>query len=332
MLCVMMGHAGNVPAVIMKCLLPFYVPAFFFITGYLKHDLPQSGCSKRILKRFKRLIVPYFLYNFLLLFFCVIIHHMGIGEIVFALKGILYSRFCLYSDLQDINNIFFFTVANSPLWFLTALFMCEMVFEFTFYGVKDNRKVIFRSVVLLGIGLFMEQLTILLPWSIDTAMTGVVLMAGGYCWKSIEPKLSKNYVYYVLFLVYVAVMMINVNPNMSVRYYGPYLLSIFLFTIGGITGTILMKKVCDLIVKCAKMTIVKNFFCLLGENSITILALHWFVFLFCDIVIDKCGMAVFWPLGYSTSKIVFALLVCISVAKAGGTIKKRIDYLSFRKL
>lgn len=260
MLCVMMGHAGNVPGAIMKCLLPFYVPAFFFITGYIKHDLPQSGCSKRILKRFKRLIVLYFFYNFLLLFFCVIIHHMGIGKIVFALKGILYSRFCLYSDIQDINNIFFFTVANSPLWFLTALFMCEVVFECTFYGVKDNRKAIFRSVVLLGIGLLMERLTILLPWSIDTAMTGAALMAGGYFWKSIELKLSKKYVYYGLFLMYVVVMMINVNANMSVRYYGPYRVSIFLFSIGGITGTILMKKACDIIVKCAKMTIVKSFF------------------------------------------------------------------------
>lgn len=63
----------------------------------------------------------------------------------------------------------------------------------------------------------------------------------------------------------------------------------------------------------------------------TILALYCFVFLFCDIVINKCGMAVFWPLGYSILKIMIALFVCIGAVKAGGTIKKRIDYGGFNR-
>lgn len=147
------------------------------------------------------MIVPYFFYNFLLLFFNMIIHHMRSEEILFAIKGILYSRFCLYPDIQNVNNIFFFTVANSPLWFLTASFVSEIFFLYIFRRVGNNGKMVLRSVLLLVIGLFMEQLKILLPWSIDTAMVGAALMEAGYCWKLAESRCSKKCTYFFFFCI-----------------------------------------------------------------------------------------------------------------------------------
>lgn len=330
MLCVMMGHVGYIPDKVMRWFLPFYVPTFFFITGYLKHDLLKEGHFKYIIKRCKRLVVPYFFYSLLLLFFCIIIHHMRSEEIFFAIKGILYSRFCLYPDIQNVNNIFFFTVANSPLWFLTASFVSEIFFLYTFRRVRNNRKMALRSVLLLVTGLLMEQLKILLPWSTDTAMVGAALMAAGYCWKLVESRYSKRCTYYLLLLAYAIVAMINVNANMSVRFYGPYSLSIFLFFIGGIAGAVLMKKICDTIVGYEKADIIKSFFCLIGENSIVILAFHWFIFSISDIVVEKYGIPVVWTLGYSIIKIVIALIICICVAKGGSVLNCQTFQTSLR--
>lgn len=192
MLCVMLGHVGYIPDAVLKWLIPFYVPAFFFITGYLKSEMPSKGCLKRITKRCKRLLIPYFGYSFFLLLCSVIIHHMGREEIFFALKGILYSRFCLYPDIQNANNVFYFIVSNSPLWFLTALFVVEIFYECTFYNVKSKRQIVFRSLIIFVLGLVMTHLNILLPWSIDTAMIGALFMISGYYWKLNEHKISKN--------------------------------------------------------------------------------------------------------------------------------------------
>lgn len=134
MICVMLGHLNSMPEVIMQWLLPFYVPAFFFIAGYLKSD-KEYGKSD-VLRRFNRLVVPYFGYSVLLLFGYILIHHIQDKEIAFALRGIIYSRFCLFPNVEAVDNIFLFTVANSPLWFLTALFVAEVIYIFFLKIVK----------------------------------------------------------------------------------------------------------------------------------------------------------------------------------------------------
>ncbi len=315
MLCVLMGHVGGVPDVVMKWLYPFYVPAFFFITGYLKHSFPQKGCEKHILERWKRLIIPYFAYNIFLLLCCMMIHHLGKNEIVFAIKGILYSRFCLYPEVQDAENIYFFTVSNSPLWFLTALFVSEVFFYSVFYGARSRAEFILRVTGLLLLGFYMDQLSVLLPWSIDTALIGAVLVAMGYCWKLNEQKFSLKWIYVLLFLVYVVVASINVNANMSVRYYGPYSASVFLFAAGGVAGTVLIKHMCDIIHENRMNFILTDILCRIGRNSMPILALHWFLFSICDIFIDRLGITVLWPLGYSILKIIIVVVACIGVAR-----------------
>lgn len=325
MLCVLLGHADYMPYGVMRWLTPFYVPAFFFITGYLKHDLPKYGSLKRLLKRGKRLLIPYFAYNSFLLLANSIMHHMDKDKIFLAIKGIVYSRFCLYPNVEDINNVRFFTVSNSPLWFLTALFVTEIFFEGTFYKVRNIKGVVFRSFLLLIAGTFMIRLPILLPWSIDTAMIGAVLMVTGYGWKSYEHKNIKAYIYWLFLLIYILLAVVNVNANMSVRYYGPYPLSIYLFCAGGVIGTILVKKICTINIFSlrrkanlpyySKTNVIRKILCIIGQNSISILALHWFLFSFFDIVLEKCGLVIPYSLGYSILKIILAIALCICIEK-----------------
>lgn len=102
------------------------------------------------------------------------------------------------------------------------------VFYSVFYGARSRGGFILRVTGLLLLGFYMDQLPVLLPWSTDTVLIGAVLVAMGYCWKLNEQKFSLKWIYGLLLLIYVVVASINVNVNMSVRYYGPYSASVFL--------------------------------------------------------------------------------------------------------
>lgn len=306
MICVMLGHLDSVPEAVMQWLVPFYVPAFFFITGYLKRD-KEYGRSD-VLKRFNRLVVPYFGYSGLLVLGYILIHHIKGKEIIFSLRGILYSRFCLFSNVEAVDNIFFFTVANSPLWFLTALFVAEVIYMLL---SKITKRVGYGCVcfLLVAIGYAVTYFRILLPWSIDTAMIGTVFMIAGNCYKRVPSKKSS---YFWLLFLYILVVCVNPQANMSVRYYGPWNLSILLFVAGGISGSILMKYACELLTECRAIGGgINKVLCAIGKNSLPILALHWFLFQFIDILIEKLNITILWNVGYGLLKICFAIMMCL---------------------
>lgn len=308
MLCVMLGHIGYLSEALMRWLIPFYVPSFFFITGYLKKN--QSYNIAEIVKRFKRLIIPYVLYNFLLIICYISIHHIGIRDIFWAIKGAFYSRFCLFSDVKASNNIFFFTVSNSPLWFLTALFSAEIFFQLFMWRKKG--RIVTKCIVLLVIGFLATYLKILLPWSLDTAMVGAIFMIAGFYWKCVGE--SNNY-WWFLIPIYLLIAYINPQANMSVRYYGPWKISIVFFVMAGISGSILMKKVSEWIVQCRYVEFIKKFFCIIGQNSMSILALHWFLFCLCDIVMEKMGISIAWGSVYGICKISLTIVLCATFSK-----------------
>lgn len=127
-----------------------------------------------------------------------------------------------------------------------------------------------------------------------------------------------------MLFIYIVVAMINTNANISVRYYGPYkYLSVLLFLVGGIIGTILMKEVCNIVVKYKQLFLIKKIFCAVGKNSMPILALHWFLFSFCDILIEKCGITIFWKTGYSLFKIVLVVILCAGISKCHHIVRKK---------
>ena len=308
MLCVLLAHIGCVPEIIMQWLIPFYVPVFFFINGYLKRKT-NSGVME-IVKRFWRLIIPYILYNFLLIICYIFIHHIGVQDVIFAIKGILYSRFCFLPDVKIENNTFFFTVSNSPLWFLTALLSAEIYYQL-FMG-RNKERLVIKSIVLLIIGFLATYLRILLPWSLDTAMIGTIFMIAGFYWKYVG---ESSDVWWLLLPIYLLIAYINPQANMSVRYYGPWKISIILFVMAGISGSILMKKVSEWIVQCRCVEFIKETFCIIGQNSMSILALHWFLFSLCDTAIEKMGISIAWRSMYDICKISLTIVLCVAFSK-----------------
>lgn len=199
----------------------FFIPIFFICSGFTsKNNLSIKGKAKSLL-------IPYFLLNFLLFLFVSLLNK----EIEYSgLAKILYSRYCLF-PLGTEENIYFFTLLNFPLWFLTALFIAYIFFKLILITPKK-----YKGITILGLFLSsyaMSFLPILLPWSIDTAPLFAVYMWVGNQLRKIN--LSNIYLVICSIIIYVLLYKLIGEVNLSVRIYGN---SYFLAFIGGILGSI----------------------------------------------------------------------------------------------
>lgn len=311
MLCVLFAHSESISYSIMQWLVPFYVPAFFFISGYLKKDMNYS--IEHIRSRLKKLTALYFIYNFLLVFSYAFINHKGLYDILYSIIGVVYSRFCLFPQISAANNIYFFTSCNSPLWFLTALVVAEMIYTLVCLGIKKGKQWYLIFTGLIIIGYIATYIGILLPWSLDTAMIGTVFMMAGYYYKIKEKTMKKWIILSVI--VYIIVVKFNPDANMSVRYYGPWNLSIILFVAGGISGSILVKAVCDICEEYFALGPIKNLLTIVGRNSLPIFAFHWFLFWILDVIVKKLDISIGLNYVYGILKIGITIIICLIYSK-----------------
>lgn len=310
-LCVLFAHSESIPYSMMQWLIPFYVPAFFFISGYLKKDMNYS--IEHIRNRLKKLTALYFIYNFILVFSYALINRKGMCDILCSIIGVVYSRFCLFPNISTTNNIYFLTSCNSPLWFLTALVVAEMIYTLVCWGITKGKQWYLIFTGLIIIGYIATYIGILLPWSLDTAMIGTVFMMAGYYYKIKEKTMKKWIILSVI--VYIIVVKFNPDANMSVRYYGPWNMSIILFVAGGITGSMLVKAVCDICEEYFALGPIKNLLTIVGRNSLPIFAFHWFLFWILDVIVKKLDISIGVNYVYGILKIGITIIICLIYSK-----------------
>lgn len=278
---VMLAHSCGIPLV-GGVLLASYMPMFFVATGYT-----YKNKSRVMLLKAKRLLIPYFFYNTV----CFLIYvvngiftgSLAIDGILVNAIGILYSRYMLYVGTAE-ENITFLNISNSPLWFLTALFVSFVLFE-TLQKMHAKWKSVLIACYLL-ISISLSNLPILLPWSIDTAFLGAIFIEFG-CFlsrKNIDGLSSKNRlsIYTCCLLIYLPLVVINGQVNMSIREYGniPHI-SVLLFLIIGISGSILYFLTCI----AFQGNVISRILARIGTNTITILGIHMIVFEFIDFIL-----------------------------------------------
>ena len=126
-LVVLLVHAGCRLGLVTYYGGMFYMPIFFVAAGYTFRVKEGESYGTFLLKKAKRLLIPYFGTSaFLWVFFwvkdCVL---GGIpGDLKLAsLFGILYSRNQMWRSGYAGSNPVLMDILNSPLWFLTALFL-----------------------------------------------------------------------------------------------------------------------------------------------------------------------------------------------------------------
>lgn len=148
----------------------FFIFAFFFLSGFTGGT--RASWKEHVLKRARRLLIPYVLFSA-----CLVV--LSSNLTLLDLEGVAYSRFCLY-PLDVRPNIIFLRHCNSPLWFLTAMFVSDIVYYTLIKRIKSKKGLAISFVLLLLSVCAMDQLPVLLPWSIDTMPFFVIAMLAGH--------------------------------------------------------------------------------------------------------------------------------------------------------
>lgn len=297
---VLMNHIGLTFPYVSAFGGMFYVPIFFFLSGYTYQE-KEEPFSGFVCKKTKRLLLPYMVTNFFYFVFFFIKDHVLTGTVgVNSLKplmGILYSRYSLYPPVEALQdkNVYFLTIQNSPTWFLTAIFLTYLLFEIgmriaAVYREKqaENLCMAVTGGICLLMGVVLHYgCPILLPWSLECVPLFTVYMLAGnfFAKKNFMEGIWKKrglYPYAVLvFLIAAAVMgyLLCGSANISVGDFGNYTV---LGVINGIVSSFLVVYVCY----PADRILPKNL-CAVGKNTLHILCYHLFVFMF---LITGCNL------------------------------------------
>ncbi len=303
-------------------LINYYIPIFFVISGFTYRSGRSYG--ENVAKKAKRLLIPYFVYSFVLLGIYVALGR-SMEETKLSLFGILYSRFCLYDMSTHADNVFLFTIANGAMWYLTAFFVTGLVFHLVADFALENRKnMLLVLAALTAVTMALAELPVLLPWSIDIACVGVIFMLVG---KLLErsgffEREGKLWRFICIFVAYMLLSYVNPGINMSVREYGVYgRWSVPAFILIGISGSMLCIWAAQLI----ENTVIGRGVEYIGKNTIILMAFHIFgleVFeMIAGKVIDVEALSGWGKILYVVVRVSASVCGCLLLGKAVAWIK-----------
>lgn len=169
----------SLPVELDTYIFSFHMPLFFFISGFLFDFGKYAGSAADFVRgRFRSLIVPYFAFAVLTCLFYFLLDtgfQPGVTNIEFFEATALYG---IYSILYALGPLVSY---NPPLWFLTCLFVTELLF----YGLAKNYygksgKLVFWLTAAGVIGyLYSVYIPFRLPWNADVALSAVVFYGAG---------------------------------------------------------------------------------------------------------------------------------------------------------
>ena len=239
------------------------VAMFFIAAGF--NFRYSSNPAEDIVKKAKRLLLPYFIYSLILL---LLEHRMNHNTLI-QLIGIVYARMQLYHNTTE-GNISFLTIGNAPMWFLPCMFL-SYVWIYLFY--IPRRKSIEKTIVLLSfvvLSIILSLSPVMLPWSIDTSFILAFLLIIGYECRTVFLKTKMAYMI-LSAILWVIIFEFFGGGNISIGEYGKYgIYSIAPFVIVTLSETYTLSAILQ---RIEKFWIVKPF-AYLGRNSLRLMCIH----------------------------------------------------------
>ena len=278
-LVVLLVHAGCKLGLVTYYGGMFYMPIFFVAAGYTFRIKEGESYGTFLRKKVKRLLIPYFGTSaFLWLFFwikdCVLRGMPGDLKLT-SIIGILYSRNQMWRVGDAGSNPVLMDLLNSPLWFLTALFLV-----YAWYGLINKSK---KKYWLLGGGLAISVIwhyatTLLLPWSLEAVPYFAVFFAAGEKlkeWGGVKVLTDNIRLGIACLNFFLLLGFLNGSVNLSCGNYGAGML---LYLAVGIFGSYTIFAIGDrLEERCPKLMQV---FGLIGRQTLPLLCLHMFLYMF----------------------------------------------------
>lgn len=135
---VIIGHA-NFPEEIRTIIYAFHMPLFFFLSGFFLLK-KQENFTSFLIKKSKSLIIPYFVYNIILIIFYWLLWLISRSA---NLYQDIYNQFIAIPLAIRINDIY-----SSRLWFLPCLFTSNLLI----YAIS---KLSNKSTIIIFIGILL---------------------------------------------------------------------------------------------------------------------------------------------------------------------------------
>lgn len=253
----------------------FHIPLFFFLSGLMFKTSKYPSFSKFFVKRVKSLLIPYVIYSVIT---------WGIwGLYSFASHADVDSY--IYPLLQTIiaQGSGGFLIHNVPLWFITCLFVVEILYFFI-SKLDANLKVfvcilcgIVGSLMTLDNPIFNFKL---LPWNIEVAFAAIPFYAIGnyiiehHSHREVIEKVKKNRTKsIIIFLLSSVCLYVGANLNGSVSMGSNHLNNFIIFYVAALFGITAMFILCVWLSSLNKNCISK-FIEWFGRNSFTSMAIH----------------------------------------------------------
>lgn len=287
----------SLPIALDTYIFSFHMPLFFFISGYLFEFGKYSGSAAHFVKgRFRSLIVPYLAFAVLTCMFYFLLDtgfQPGVPNIKFFEHITLLENSILHGTYHILYALGPMISYNPPLWFLTCLFVTEILF----YGLAkkhygEPKKLILWIIVAGVIGyLYSIYVSFRIPWNIDVALVAIVFYGAGNLFRrltgpetesraNISLKLDPEYIekfsgverylpviailLSLLYLGYLLKFPTDDKVNMNVLKYGEFF-SFYILAFSGIFTFIYIFK------KLGRSKVLEYY----GRNSLIVLALHF---------------------------------------------------------
>ncbi len=261
---VILGHV-SIPFAATKLIFSFHMPFFFLLSGLVFSASSYPRFSDFLLRKVKTLLVPYlFFYLVMVGYWFLIGNHFGASSGLPAsvpLAGFVYSSAGFLVDLFR------------PLWFLTCLFVVQVVF---YVIVKwTGQKKWFLAGVLAASALLgyatSRLLSFRLPWSADTALTAMVFYGIGFLLKERQGSVSSYFKNRGWSFVVLPVLLLSLGVfcflNGTVDLFGNQYGNFFFFYAAAFSGAAATCLVAQGIQKGGVLVWI-------GRNSITFFGLH----------------------------------------------------------
>jgi Fucose 4-O-acetylase and related acetyltransferases len=251
-----------IPGNLLRFVLSFNVPLFFFLSGY---TFKMKGTFYSFVrKRIRSLIVPYLLFSVIFYLFWFVIERRllsGVSEVnpIKPLVGILYA-----------NNIDSYMIYDVVLWFIPCLFITEVLFYMLSKITVNSKRILIMLSLFVLIG-FVDShyMEFRLPWGIDIAFVAVVFYGTGYILKNFKYKMDNMKIWFKIMIIAasIAVAVIISHKNSFVymynNEYGNYVY-FYIAAYGGITACIFIAII------LSKSRILSY----IGRNTLIILIMH----------------------------------------------------------
>lgn len=276
---VVLGHKGGI--FLFSDWFPiysFHMPLFIFISGYFYKSSSANNLKKYIIKKFRRLIIPYFIWNLIYGVIVNILLHYNVVEF-----GAKINFRSLFIDPWITGHQFGLNVAT---WFVPALFITQVVYVVIrkmFKCINFNNEyfimILFMIIGCMGVILANKGYIVGKYLPVIRTMFLIPFYQMGYLYKTnLENKYYVNSVMYFIgiFVVqfillqkysYLAFSAVSCNNFNRENILLPYMTSI--------TGIMFWLGVCKILINSfIKSKVIKY----IGNNTWTVMTHHQFVF------------------------------------------------------